>query len=376
MAAFALGSRIGGAALPRVACTAFSCVLIAAGCASSDDERGAASTSASSGTRDCAVDLDRSGPDVSGEKRAILLACGQTGEGRSVAIYSSREAAGGPCLSIAGMPGGVRACGRAPSERVPPVRGDVSGPTIVQRTTNAPIELYGETGSDARRVTIRYLASDGVVRRKRATLLRAHGHEALEAAGIRRPFGYFVGSVPASADGIVATAHTRSGDVVGRAGYDALVGSMDPTVFIAQRQSGSPQGPPHVPGSDTSERIQTGVELVRPGRRVTLLRFPGLGRLDVRCSERPRVSFRVADEAATAMVGADTGRRHGTVRRVDPGQSLNTRLARSALQRWHVGSRHGDGDRVLTASVQVTPTVGGRGSCTFTAQSLRSGRIP
>ncbi len=76
------------------------------------------------------------------------------------------------------------------------------------------------------------------------------------------------------------------------------------------------------------------------------------------------------------MVGADTGRRHGTVRRVDPGQSLSTRLARSALQRWHVGSRHGDGDRVLTASVQVTPTIGGRGSCTFTAQSLRTGRIP
>lgn len=153
-------------------------------------------------------------------------------------------------------------------------------------------------------------------------------------------------------------------------------GSSEDGRSASQGERGSSRALAGAPNPEVSRRIQTGVELASPGRRVTLLRFPGIGRLEASCREPPRVAFRVADKAATAMVGADTGRRHGTVRRIDPGQRLSTRLARFALQRWHVGSRHGDGDRVLTASVQVTPVVGGRGSCSFTAQSIRTGRIP
>jgi hypothetical protein len=145
----------------------------------------------------------------------------------------------------------------------------------------------------------------------------------------------------------------------------------------SEKESSASQAPASAPNPEMSGRIQTDVELASPGQRVTLLRFTGLGRLEASCGERPRVAFRVADKAGTAGVGVDVGRRRrGKVRTLDPGERLATRLASSALARWHVGSRHGDGDRVLTASVQVTPVVGGRGSCMFTAQSIRTGRIP
>jgi hypothetical protein len=100
------------------------------------------------------------------------------------------------------------------------------------------------------------------------------------------------------------------------------------------------------------------------------MRFAGVGRFEVSCGKRPRVAFRVEDK--TAVVGVDSEH----VQTLDPGQRLRTRLQRSALQRWHVASSHGDGVRVVTASLAVTPVRGGNGACLFTAQSLRSGRIP
>jgi hypothetical protein len=101
------------------------------------------------------------------------------------------------------------------------------------------------------------------------------------------------------------------------------------------------------------------------------MRFAGVGRFEVSCRERPRVAFTVDDK--TAAVGVDTGRSRGRVQTLDPGQRLRTRLLRSALQRWHIASSHGDGVRVVTASVAVTPVRGGRGACLFSAQTTRSG---
>jgi hypothetical protein len=187
--------------------------------------------------RDCAVGSDGWEPGISRQKPPIVLACGRTTEGRPVELFTFRDA-GGPCLSIAGLPGGTRACGRVPSERVPQVRAGIGGPVIVQRSPGAPIELYGETGGEAQRVTIRYRTSaDGPVRQRRAALLRARDDESLEAAGIRRPFGYFIGSVPPTAQDIVATARTRSGDVIDRADFDPIVDSMPPRAFIVRRQA-------------------------------------------------------------------------------------------------------------------------------------------
>jgi hypothetical protein len=104
------------------------------------------------------------------------------------------------------------------------------------------------------------------------------------------------------------------------------------------------------------------------------MRFTGVGRFEVGCRERPRVAFEVDDK--TAQVGVEIGGGREQVRTLDPGQRLRTRLSRAALQRWHVASRHGDGVRVVTASVAVAPVRGGRGACLFSAQSSRSGRIP
>jgi hypothetical protein len=104
------------------------------------------------------------------------------------------------------------------------------------------------------------------------------------------------------------------------------------------------------------------------------MRFGGIGRFEVSCSERPRVAFRVVEK--TAAVGVDSGRSRERVQTLDPGQRLQTRLSASSLLRWHIASSHGDGVRVVTASVSVTPVRGGNGACLFTAQSTRSGQIP
>ena len=127
-------------------------------------------------------------------------------------------------------------------------------------------------------------------------------------------------------------------------------------------------------GRSADNRVQTAALPVSVGSRVTLMGFAGVGRFEVSCRDRPRVAFRVGDK--TAAVGVDTGRRRGRVQTLDPGRRLQTRLSHSALQRWHVASSHGDGVRVVTASVAVTPVRGGQGACLFSAQSTRSGPIP
>jgi hypothetical protein len=121
-------------------------------------------------------------------------------------------------------------------------------------------------------------------------------------------------------------------------------------------------------------RVQTAALPVPAGSRATLMRFAGAGRFEVTCRARPRVAFRVEDK--TAEVGVDTGRSGERVQTLDPGQRLQARLPPSALLRWHIASSHGDGVRLITASVAVTPVRGGSGACLFSAQSTRSGQIP
>jgi hypothetical protein len=135
-------------------------------------------------------------------------------------------------------------------------------------------------------------------------------------------------------------------------------------------------GPPRAAETEPpgESRVQTVALNVAPGSRATLMRFAGMGRFEVSCRERPRVAFRV--QLRTAAVGVDRGRRGRRVQTLDPGERLRTSLSFAGLQRWHVGSSHGDGVRVVTASVVVTPVVGGGGACLFSAQSTRSGRIP
>jgi hypothetical protein len=146
------------------------------------------------------------------------------------------------------------------------------------------------------------------------------------------------------------------------------------TVAACGESDDGPWGAAEARSQPSAEsRVQTEALNVSPGSRATLMRFDHVGRLEVSCRERPRVAFRVG--LMTAAVGVDSGR-GARVQTLDPGERLRTRLSSAGLQRWHVASSHGDGVRVVTASVSVTPVVGGEGACLFSAQSTRSGRIP
>jgi hypothetical protein len=207
--------------------------LLTAACGDSD-ERGRSATrpmAHSANERPCEVGGKPSDPRVPATARAIVLGCAKTPDATLVAVYSFRDA-GGPCLNIAGLPGGTRACGRAPSEREPPSRAAIGGAAVVRRSPAAPLELYGETASNVRRVLVRYRLR-GRPGQRRASLILVHDRAALRAARIREPFGYFIGVVPPRAGQVFAVALDRSSHEVGRLGFDRLVREMHPTVFIA-----------------------------------------------------------------------------------------------------------------------------------------------
>ncbi len=159
----------------------------------------------------------------------MVLGCAR---GATLRLYAFRQA-GGPCLVVDGLPGGPRACGRAPGERVPAAAGAIGGPAIVRRSPDAELELYGETSAAVRRVVLRYRLPAGRRGRRRATLIRADDAVALRAARIREPFGYFAGSVPPRARDVMAVALDASGEELGRLAFDRIARDMHPTVFIA-----------------------------------------------------------------------------------------------------------------------------------------------
>jgi hypothetical protein len=146
-----------------------------------------------------------------------------------------RHDAGGPCIVIRGLPGGPRACGRAPSERVPQVRRQISAGPIVRRPAGSPVELYGETGPRVAEVIIRYAGPHGCERTAHATLARATDRRSLSAAGIRRPFGYFVATLPGPVRDARAEARSRSGNLLGRANFSKLLADGRPTTVFLER---------------------------------------------------------------------------------------------------------------------------------------------
>jgi hypothetical protein len=161
----------------------------------------------------------------------------------------------------------------------------------------------------------------------------------------------------------------RSGRIVAIAVVALAVSAV---AGCGESDDASPRAAETEPSGES--RVQTVALYVAQGSRATLMRFAGVGRFEVSCLERPRVAFRV--QVRTAAVGVDRGRRDARVQTLDPGERLRTSLSSAGLQRWHVASSHGDGVRVVTASVAVTPVVGGGGACLFSAQSTRGGRIP
>jgi hypothetical protein len=146
-----------------------------------------------------------------------------------------REDAGGPCIVIRGLPGGPRACGRAPSERVPEVRRPISAGPIVRPSAGSAVELYGETGPRVAHVSIRYTGPRGCERTVHATLARATDRRSLSVARIRRPFGYFVATVPGSARRAWADARTRSGRLLGSADFSKRLADKRPTTVFIER---------------------------------------------------------------------------------------------------------------------------------------------
>lgn len=79
---------------------------------------------------------------------------------------------------------------------------------------------------------MRYRLPGRQTSRKQVTLLDVSDPAALREAGIRDPFGYFVGAVPHQASGVSAEAHDR-GVVLDRFRFDRLAEGGHPTVFIA-----------------------------------------------------------------------------------------------------------------------------------------------
>jgi len=208
----------------------FSCGPLAAGCDS--DEHGPVEPRAT-GLR-CEGGAVRESP-AAPSGQAIVLGCGRTRAGTRFQLYSFRDA-GGPCLNIVGLPGGTRACGRAPSERVPATTKAIGGGVIVRKSPHARLELYGETASNVRRVLLRYRLSHGRPDHRPATLVRVIDRTALDKARISEPFGYFVGAVPPRAAGVSALALDGAGEPLGRLGFDRLAGGTHPnTVFIASK---------------------------------------------------------------------------------------------------------------------------------------------
>jgi hypothetical protein len=171
---------------------------------------------------------------------ALLSICGPLaaeplpGGGRLTLDTLRDDSGAGPCLVIHGLPGGPRACARAPSERVPAVRRPVSAGPIVRATRRAPVELYGETGPRVRQVVVRYTGPWRGERMVYATLLRAHDRFALALARIRRPFGVFYARIPPTARRAWADALTGQGHRLGTADFSRMLRAPGPSVSFLQ----------------------------------------------------------------------------------------------------------------------------------------------
>ncbi|MGH3117964.1 MAG: hypothetical protein ACRDQ2_12795 [Gaiellales bacterium] len=208
-------------------------VVVAAGCGGGNEDRTPSPSDSSARAPDprCDVGGQRKVPLQPGN-RAVVLACGEAPDGRLIEIRSFLDA-GGPCLRILGLPRGPRQCGRTPSESIPP-RPPVTADAIVRITPRSRLELYGEIRPAVRGVVVRFTLPSGARERRTAAITRVVDRDALSAAHIREPFGYFIAFVPGRARNVVARGRDRYGAPHGHVQYDGIVDSLHPTTFIAR----------------------------------------------------------------------------------------------------------------------------------------------
>ena len=117
----------------------------------------------------------------------------------------------------------------------PAVHRPISAGPIVRRSAGSRVELYGETGARVAQVSIRYAGPRGCERIASATLARATHRRSLSAARIRRPFGYFVATVPGTVRRVWADARSGSGHLLGSADFSKPLADGRPTTVFLER---------------------------------------------------------------------------------------------------------------------------------------------
>jgi hypothetical protein len=210
-------------------------IVFAAGCGGDEATKEPSAPSARDSRGDCDIGARHKWWSKVVEHRTIVLACGEAQGGQRIRIGAFEDDAG-PCLVIFGTPRVPRQCGRTPSESIPP-RPEMTADAIAQVTPKSPLELYGALRPVVREVVVRFRLPSGKRATRSAPIIRVHDAEALRAAHIREPFGYFVAFVPPGARNVVATGRDAHGAVLGRLRYDPIVDSLHPHNFIALQLS-------------------------------------------------------------------------------------------------------------------------------------------
>jgi hypothetical protein len=166
---------------------------------------------------------------------SVLLDTIVLDDGRRVELVADRDGTR-PCLQIIGIDQSVRECGRAPSERVPPVDAPISPDSIAQRDPSSPLEIYGATSPDVAGVRVVYRDEGGERRTRPAYMLHAASPTTLDQAGIAEPFGYYLAELPPS-----TTIADVEAFAVGAA--DETLGSVDYSMFHDQPLDSFISGP-------------------------------------------------------------------------------------------------------------------------------------
>jgi hypothetical protein len=169
-------------------------------------------------------------PSPRGDTGPAVLGSTVLDDGRRVEFLGSRRAGG--CLRVTGIDDKRRACAYVPSMREPPLTAPIAAEVTAQRGPAAPFEVYGPISVRVAEVVIRY-RSGGRVRRMAAELVWMTDEEALRAAGIEEPFGYFLAELPAAttADDVEAVGFDASGDRLGSASF-AMFADLPPCAFV------------------------------------------------------------------------------------------------------------------------------------------------
>lgn len=162
---------------------------------------------------------------------SVLLGCARLDDGRRIELLSLIRA-GGLCLQIVGIDDRVRECGNAPSEQVPAVTRAVAAQAIAQRNGSARLEVYGAVSADVTAVNLTYTVG-GASRGARAELIQVTDDDALEAAGIRRPFGYFLAELPPDTSDVSVVAGDAEGQPLGADDFAPYLQTQPRDAFVS-----------------------------------------------------------------------------------------------------------------------------------------------